>query len=105
MRTIIDLPEDQLEGLAAVCEREKASRAEVIRRAVALYLASRPPARETGTPSVSGGRGTSTRSPTRIGPPGVERLLKAVLDTNILVDYLRGIEPARDEIDLTRRRR
>ena len=34
MRTIIDLPEDQLRGLAEFCRREHISRAEAIRRAV-----------------------------------------------------------------------
>ena len=34
MRTIIDLPADQLAALSVVCEREGISRAEAIRRAV-----------------------------------------------------------------------
>ena len=38
MRTIIELPEEQLRQLADVCRREGVSRAEVIRRAVADYL-------------------------------------------------------------------
>lgn len=38
MRTIIDLPEAQLEALAAWCGREGVSRAEAIRRAVAALL-------------------------------------------------------------------
>ena len=38
MRTIIDLPEDQVTRLAAVCQREGFSRAEAVRRAVADYL-------------------------------------------------------------------
>ena len=42
MRTIVDLPDDQLERLASVCEREGISRAEAIRRAVAVYLARQP---------------------------------------------------------------
>ena len=37
-RTIISLPADQLQGLDAVCRRERVSRAEAIRRAVAAYL-------------------------------------------------------------------
>ena len=37
MRTIIDLPNDQLDRLAIVCRREGISRAEAIRRAVAAY--------------------------------------------------------------------
>lgn len=44
MRTIIDLPEHQYEALKALAEREKASRAELVRRALAEYLARRAPA-------------------------------------------------------------
>ena len=38
MRTIIDLPEDQIEALARLSERDGFSRAELIRRAVSEYL-------------------------------------------------------------------
>lgn len=34
MRTIVDLPEEQLQWLASVCAREGISRAEAIRRAL-----------------------------------------------------------------------
>ena len=44
MRTIIDLPEDQVTGLAALCRRERLSRAEAVRRAVAAYLDAHSPA-------------------------------------------------------------
>jgi len=37
MRTIVDLPEEQIRALAEVCRREKISRAEAVRRAVAAY--------------------------------------------------------------------
>lgn len=37
MRTIIDLPEAQLDALADLCRREGISRAEAVRRAVAEY--------------------------------------------------------------------
>ncbi len=43
MRTIIDLPEQQYEALKALAKREKASRAELVRRALAEYLARRTP--------------------------------------------------------------
>ncbi len=48
MRTIIDLPDDQLRALAEICRREKISRAEAIRRAVAEYQMRRgaAPSRE-----------------------------------------------------------
>ncbi len=38
MRTIIDLPEDQLEALGEICAQKKVSRAAVIRQAVAGYI-------------------------------------------------------------------
>ena len=38
MRTIIDIPEEQIQNLAYVCNVKKISRAEIIRRAVAMYL-------------------------------------------------------------------
>ena len=41
MRTIIELPEEQLTGLDGWCRREGISRAEAIRRAVAAMLAER----------------------------------------------------------------
>jgi metal-responsive CopG/Arc/MetJ family transcriptional regulator len=34
MRTIVDLPDEQLGALARLCERQKISRAEAVRRAV-----------------------------------------------------------------------
>jgi hypothetical protein len=47
MRTIIDLPEDQVNALAALCEAHGISRAEAVRRAVARLLAEeRRPGRE-----------------------------------------------------------
>jgi metal-responsive CopG/Arc/MetJ family transcriptional regulator len=41
MRTIIELPEDQIRDLAELCRRERISRAEAIRRAVAEYARRR----------------------------------------------------------------
>ena len=41
MRTIIDLPEDQLGALDGICRREAISRAEAIRRAVDLLVRDR----------------------------------------------------------------
>ena len=38
MRTIIDLPDDQIKALATICEQTRFSRAELIRRAVDEYL-------------------------------------------------------------------
>ena len=41
MRTIIELPQDLLAHLDAHCRRENVSRAEAIRRAIAVMLADR----------------------------------------------------------------
>ena len=38
MRTIIDLPDEQLEALGEICAQKKVSRAAVIRLAVAGYI-------------------------------------------------------------------
>jgi metal-responsive CopG/Arc/MetJ family transcriptional regulator len=38
MRTIVELPDEQLEALGTICVQEKASRAEIIRRAVGCYI-------------------------------------------------------------------
>ncbi len=38
MRTLIDLPNPQIQALAALCERTKQSRATIIREAVADYI-------------------------------------------------------------------
>lgn len=38
MRTIVDIPEADLERLSGICEAEGISRAEAVRRAVKLYL-------------------------------------------------------------------
>jgi len=42
MRTIIELPPDQIDALDALCRRDRISRAEAIRRAVAGYVRSVP---------------------------------------------------------------
>jgi hypothetical protein len=38
MRTIIDIPNEQLQRLTELCRREDVSRAEAVRRAIALLL-------------------------------------------------------------------
>ncbi len=39
MRTIVDIPDQNIQALDTVCGRENISRAEAVRRAVADYLA------------------------------------------------------------------
>lgn len=51
MRTIIELPEEQIEALDGICRRERISRAEAIRRAVTLLV------RERGIDAASGAFG------------------------------------------------
>jgi metal-responsive CopG/Arc/MetJ family transcriptional regulator len=43
MRTIVDIPEEQIQALKILGEIENTSRAELVRRAVAEYLSSRQP--------------------------------------------------------------
>jgi len=43
MRTIVDIPEDQVEALKRLGERARLSRAELVRRAVAEYLQRQAP--------------------------------------------------------------
>jgi metal-responsive CopG/Arc/MetJ family transcriptional regulator len=42
MRTVVDLPDDELQAIKALAKREKISQAEAIRRAVRAYLHARP---------------------------------------------------------------
>jgi len=42
MRTIVDLPQEQIRKLALFCRREKISRAEAVRRAVDRFLRGSP---------------------------------------------------------------
>ncbi|MBV8456590.1 MAG: CopG family transcriptional regulator [Acetobacteraceae bacterium] len=42
MRTLIDIPEPDLQAVAQVAERQGVSRAAVIREAVSAYLAAHP---------------------------------------------------------------
>ena len=39
MRTLIDIPDQQLKDLSDLCLIEKTSRAELVRRAISFYLA------------------------------------------------------------------
>ena len=41
MRVTVELPEEQIVGLANLCDEERISRAEAVRRAVANYLKAR----------------------------------------------------------------
>lgn len=43
MRTLVDIPERQIKDLAAICQSEKISRAELVRRAISDYLEKKKP--------------------------------------------------------------
>lgn len=45
MRTIVDLPDEQLGALARLCEEQKISRAEAVRRAVDRLIKESPTGR------------------------------------------------------------
>ena len=47
MRTLVDIPDDQISALAELCERLKQPRAALIREAIGEYLARRSRARES----------------------------------------------------------
>jgi hypothetical protein len=38
MRTLVDIPDEQIDDLALICEAKKVSRAEVIRQAISFYI-------------------------------------------------------------------
>jgi Ribbon-helix-helix protein, copG family len=38
MRTLVDIPDEQIDDLAVICETKKVSRAEVIRQAISVYI-------------------------------------------------------------------
>jgi metal-responsive CopG/Arc/MetJ family transcriptional regulator len=48
MRTIVDLPDKQIEALKRMSESAQASRAELVRRAIDEYLARHLPAQDDG---------------------------------------------------------
>jgi len=43
MRTLIDIPDRQVDDLAAICSAKKLPRTEVIRQAITAYIASNKP--------------------------------------------------------------
>ena len=43
MRALVDIPDSQLNDLAVVCKAKKLPRAEVIRQAIAAYIADNKP--------------------------------------------------------------
>jgi hypothetical protein len=46
MRTLIDIPDQQLKELGAICAARKLSRAEAVRQAVAAFIEQNRPSRE-----------------------------------------------------------
>jgi len=54
MRTLVDIPDDQIAELTRLAEREKVSRASLVRRAVAEMLASKHKSRGDGIAAAFG---------------------------------------------------
>jgi len=54
MRTLVDIPDEQLAELTRLAEREKVSRASLVRRAVAEMLASKRKSRGDGIAAAFG---------------------------------------------------
>jgi hypothetical protein len=46
MRALVDIPDQQLEDLSAICSARKLSRAEAVRQALAAFIAQNRPSRE-----------------------------------------------------------
>ena len=46
MRTLIDIPDQQLNDLASICATQRLSRAEAVRRALNAFIAQNLPVRE-----------------------------------------------------------
>lgn len=46
MRTLIDVPDQQLDELAAICAARHLSRAEVVRQAISAFIERNRPSRE-----------------------------------------------------------
>jgi hypothetical protein len=44
MRTLVDIPDRQIDELTMICETKKVSRAEAIRQAIAAYVEKNKPA-------------------------------------------------------------
>ena len=38
MRTLVDIPDEQIDDLAVICKAKKVSRAELIRQAISVYI-------------------------------------------------------------------
>ncbi len=58
MRTIIDLSDEQLRELKLICAREGISRAEAVRRAVALLISEREERMATRAAALAAARGS-----------------------------------------------
>ncbi len=44
MRTLVDIPDEQIDDLAVICKAKKVSRAEIIRQAISFYIGTNKPA-------------------------------------------------------------
>ena len=46
MRILVDIPDQQITALGSICAKQRLSRAEAIRQAIALYIEQNKPARD-----------------------------------------------------------
>jgi hypothetical protein len=54
MKALVDIPDQQLEDLRAICAAQKLSRAEAIRQALTAFIAQNRPSREAAFGSWKG---------------------------------------------------
>ena len=101
MRTLVDLPDRDLQELTELGKRSKTI-AGLSHSRGRLGLSRRPETRQRDRRFWAVG----IERPGRPCPPAENprRMVKALFDTNILIDYLRGIPAAREELDRYRQK-
>jgi len=94
MRTLVDLGNTQIQALDELSKKDKRSRAALIRLAIDEIspsdIANRKVMRSAYGVTQSGRLGLSGK--------GAKRVVKALFDTNILIDYLNAVPEARTEL-------
>ena len=95
MRTLVDLADGQIQALDELSKQDKQSRAALIRQAIDDYLAKRHSKQEGDAFGLWG-----NLKARRLGLSGesASRMVKALFDTSILVDYLNAVPEARTEL-------
>src|SRR5712664_541500 len=91
MRTLVDLGDTQVQAPDELSKREKRSRAALIRLAIDEYLAKRHSKQES---DAFGLWGQTEGGWLGLSGKGAKRVVKALFDTNILIDYLNAVPEA-----------